>query len=226
MLGKLLHWMTTAAVLGCVATVAVEAAGVGLLWSRGMLASDRLVKYAGILYGLDPLDLDTSKTEKPEETAPESREQNLANRVRKTPQLVEREAAASQSTDDIRGVTLNLKRNREKFVAARESFESLLDQLESEIAANALREVQVTLEAVSPKQAKEILRAMLTSGPADGTDSVMSDVVRMVKSIPDNRLTKILAEFKTEEERVLLHRILVEIGELDPRTAQRTRTEP
>ncbi len=225
-MGKLLGLLATVFVLGCAATVTAQVAGLGLAWSRGTLTHDKIVRYAGVLYGLDPLDLAPPKQNNPQPAEPETREEILADRVKKTPQLAERAATITQSADDIKGVTLTLKRNREKYVTARDGFESLLDQLETETASTALRELQITVEVATPKQAKDILRSMLTAAPIDPADNVMKDVVGLIKTLPDNKLRKILAEFKTEDERKLLHRIMVEIGELDERSTKLSGTRP
>ena len=184
------------------------------------------MRYTGVVYGLDPLDLMPSKAAKPQQPGPQSREEILEDRVMKTPQLAERAATIADSAEDIRGITMTLKRNREKFVNKRNDFESELERLETETIRTAQRDLQVTLEVAAPKQAKEILRSMLASDPADPADDVMKDVVGIVKLLPVNKLKKILAEFKTDEERKVLHKILVEIGELDERGTQLTRSEP
>ena len=221
-LGKLLQLVTTAFVLVCIASVAAQAVGVSMLWSRGALTQNKIVRYTGVLYGLDPLNLSTPKAGKPQEVVPESREEILADRVMRTPLLADRVVTITKSAEDIRGVTLTLKRNRQIYVEARDQFESLLDEREAEIAQSSLRELQITLELATPKQAKEILRSMLSTTPADAADNVMKDVVNIIKLFPPNKLKKILAEFKSDDERKLLHRIMVEIGELDERPDQLT----
>ena len=223
---KLLGIMAIAFTLGCVASVTAQITGIGLAWSQGMLTQDKIVRYAGVVYGLDPLDLNPPKTNSPRRPVAETREEILAERMLKTPYLEERASTMARDADDVRGITFSLKRNREKYVSARDGFESLLDQLESETETSALRELQITVEVAAPKQAKDILRTMLASAPADPTDDVMRDVIEVIKSLPDNKLRKLLAEFKTDDERVLLHRILVEIGALDERGTQLSGTQP
>jgi hypothetical protein len=208
LLARLTQLMGTAAVLAACATVVAQGAGVAVLWSHGLLTGDKVLRYAGVIYGMDP------------------REAILAERVARTPYLADRTATIALNADEIRGITLTLRRSREKFVTARDDFASLLDQLEQATEQTSLRELQITLEAVSPKQAKEVLRTMLSTPPADPADNIMKDIVGIVKLLPDNKLRKILAEFKTEEERQLLHRILLEIGELDDRSSQLTGTQP
>ena len=221
-----MQMVATAFMLACVGTVSVQIVGMGVAWSRGRLSPEKMKQSTGVLYGLDPLDVAPAKPDEQKNPVPDTREAILADRVMRTPQLAERAAVIVKSADEIRTVTLTLKRNRERFVTARDEFESKLDELAGETEKSALRELQITLEVATPKQAKEILRSMLSNPPADPADNVMNDVVGIIKSLPDNKLRKILAEFKTDEEEKLLHRILIEIGELDERSTQLSRNQP
>lgn len=220
LLRKIPGLVATAAVLLCTATVAAQLAGVGMAWSRGTISRDKVVRFAGIVYGLDPLDLVPQSQRNQQQPEPKTREEILADRVQKTPRLNERMSAISKRSEEIRGVTLTLRLNRDRYVEKRDSFAKQLDQLEAETVTRALREVQITMEVAPPKQAKEILRSMLTAPSKDPVDNVMKDVVGIIKALPDDKLRKILAEFKSEEERQLLHQILVEIGDLDKRLSQ------
>jgi hypothetical protein len=223
---KLLGTLSSALTLGCVATVAAQITGVAVASSQGLLSPDKVLRYAGVLYGLDPLDMSTGSGDTSGLPKAQTREEILVDRVAKTPHLAERTTLVLRDAEEARGTTLALKRNREKYVSARDGFEALLDQLETDTETSALRELQITIEITSPKQAKDILTNMLATAPADPADNVMADITDILKSLPDNRLRKILAEFKTEEERVVLHQLLVEIGDLDLRNAQLSGTQP
>ena len=45
-------------------------------------------------------------------------------------------------------------------------------------------------------------------------DDVLGDIVAIIRSMPQENLRKILGEFTTEEEEQILHRILVELGQI------------
>jgi hypothetical protein len=223
---RLFGLMGMAFVLGCTATVGTQLVALGVAWSRDAFSSNKMVRYAGVIYGLDPLDLEPSKPKNEQRVEPGTREEFLEDRVQNTPRLTERAATTSQSTEELRGLTLTLKRNREKYAEARLQFEKMLKQLETETATRALQEVQTTIEVIQPKQAKNILSSMLSTPADDPADDVMKDVVKVIRSLPNDKLRKILAEFKTDEELQLLHRILVEIGDLDDRNTQLSRSTP
>ena len=74
----------------------------------------------------------------------------------------------------------------------------------------ALLEVQRTLEAIAPKQAKEQLLRMLAEAKTPA-DQPMEDVLRILKAMPLDKRKKILAEFKTPEEIEKLADVLREI---------------
>lgn len=215
LLGKIPGLLGSALALLCAATVASQATGLAWAWSSGALARDKVVRYAGILYGLDPLDLEPAQDKSEERQEPRTRDEIIADRVRNTPLLVERAATLKQTTEDLRSVTLMLRRSREKYMTARDGFESLLTQLEKETEDRSLRDLQITLEIIAPKQAKDILSEMLNAPNSDPTDNVMGDVVSVLRTLPDDKLKKVLGEFKSAEEQQLLHEILIQIGELD-----------
>ena len=227
MIRSLIGWMGTLFFVGCAATVTAQFVGVAALATQGMLTHEKLVRYAGVLYGVDPLDMTKGK-EAPENDSKSHRtpEELLADRVQKTQQIKDRQSVIRKGIDDIRGVVLGLKVKRERHADARKNFESYLAKLEAENSLTALREIQVTLEALPAKQAKDIIFHMLDEAPVDSDDDALADIVALVKSMSAEKLRKIFGEFKTDDEREMLHRILVEIGNLDERGTQLTRTQP
>lgn len=228
LLRNLIQIGVTLFVAMCMATVSVQVIGLGVMSSRGMLTSDKVVRYAGILYGLEPIDLAPGK--KPEQQKrPEQmhRDELLADRVSKLPEISDRQLAVQKGSDDIRGVVLGLKLKRDRQESARKVFDTYLQQLENDITVGALREIQAMIESLPPKQAKEIVRSMLTDPVADPVeDDVMADVVNIIQSMPAEKTRKIFDEFKSEDERVLLHRILVEIGKLGEPSSQLSGNQP
>jgi hypothetical protein len=86
--------------------------------------------------------------------------------------------------------------------------------------------VQVTLEAIAPKQAKEQLVKMLQD-PKSPANDPMEDTVRILKAMPLDKRKKILAEFKTPEEVKTLAEILrvVRLGGSDTELMRDTRAQ-
>jgi hypothetical protein len=224
---SLFGWMGTLFFVGCAATVTAQFVGVVILSSKGMLTRDKVVRYAGVLYGVDPLDMSGGEAS-PEDAPPSnlSPEEALADRVKNSPQIKDRQSVIRKGTDDIRGLVMGLKFKRERQAELFARFKSNLETLEVENNASSLREIQITLEALPAKQAKDIIAFMLEDAPIDPDDDAMADVVTLVKAMPPEKLKKIFGEFKSDNERELLHRILVEIGNLDERDTQLTGTQP
>ena len=74
-----------------------------------------------------------------------------------------------------------------------------------------------TLEILQPRQSKELVLRMLRDEGVDAQDDVVADVVTIIKGMTQDKLKKLLGEFKTNAEQAELHRILVEIGEFADR---------
>jgi hypothetical protein len=211
---KMIAMLAMIAALTCTGTVTAQFAMLGMIWSKGMLEPEKRVRYAGVLFGLDPFDLmpgdDSSEAE---QTAP-TPEAQLTSRVQATPAISDRQRALGRGTDDIRGVVMGLRVKRERQDISRKAFESFLQQLESENAAGALREIRETLEALPPRLAKEILYNMLTDPRERAERDVMADALAVIRGMPADKIGKIVQEFRTDAERDVLHEILVEIGQL------------
>jgi hypothetical protein len=197
----------------CAATTVAESIGMGMLWNQGMLTPDKITKYGAVLYGFDLRDLERSETDAPSdsETAGGDR---LMERVQQHPLVHDRLAAVTSENGSIHDRTNNLRINRERFETVKDSFDDLLNQLETEASQSSLQEVQRTLEVLQPKQSKDLLLRILEDAPAPGED-ILADVVAIVQAMPQDKLRKIFGEFKTERERETLHRILLEIGEVN-----------
>jgi hypothetical protein len=106
------------------------------------------------------------------------------------------------------------------------SFDQRLTDLQKATTDASLLEVQQTLEAISPKQAKEQIVKMLEEPPTPHDDP-MEDVVRILKAMPLDKRKKILAEFKDPQEVEKLHEILreVRLGGSDAELLRDTRSQ-
>jgi hypothetical protein len=87
-------------------------------------------------------------------------------------------------------------------------------------------ELQRTLEAIQPKQAKDQIMKMLEEYPTE-FDQPLQDVVTIMKAMPLDKRRKILGEFKSEPEIEKLAVILREIrlGTPDTELIRGTRSQ-
>ncbi|MDP6553564.1 MAG: hypothetical protein QGG71_02795 [Pirellulaceae bacterium] len=201
----------------CLATVTVQVGGGVMMWSEDKLSQDKVIRYAAIIYGLDISDLPTEKEPEPGTHASDedlTHDQLLAKRVNANSILIDRKVAMKQESDTIRSLEKELKSERDRRALVRNNFRAYLDNLERQAVIASLGDVQRTLEALSPRQAKDILLRTLEDEGLDEGDDVVSDVVTIVKAMPEGKRKKIWAELKTDEEQEMLHRMFMEIGEL------------
>jgi len=217
-LPRLFHSVPVALVYLCAATTAAQSVGAAVLWKRGALTQGKITRYAAILYGLQGHELEPQKKDRKsgEHAGGQTRgAASVAQRVQGHPLVSARLAAVSSEMGSIHDWTNNLRSDRERHEFVKTSFEDKLTQLENDATTTALQEIQRTLEILQPKQAKDLLLRFLEDEGLDAEDDVMADVVAIVRTMPQEKLKKLLGEFKTEKERETLHRILLEIGEIE-----------
>ena len=134
----------------------------------------------------------------------------------RSPLLTSRKEAIAREKAAVDDAQRDLKTEAGRYDQLRASFRDLLDKLEKQARESALVEVQQTLEMLPPAQAKDLLLRMLEeTNSAEETD-VLDDVVQIVQAMGEGKLKKILAEFKTDAEQLVLHRLLVRIGQVEP----------
>ena len=218
MVGKLIDAAGAAFVYVCVATMVAEAIIIAASWQSGALQTTKLQKYAAIVYGFDlaELDIDGERREAAEANDSLTRDQLLASRVQSNATLATRQEAIRKGADDIHLLVQSLSTKRERYEIVKDGFDDLLAQLEVDVNQTALTEVRRTLEVLQPKQTKDLMIDMLEDGDVTPEDDVLGDVLAIIRGMPQDKLKKIFSEFKSEQERTVLNRILLAIGELGP----------
>jgi hypothetical protein len=218
-----LRWLGALFVAFAIGTV-ISLAVVGtMLWWKGVLTDERLFGMLAALQGIKPppppsiTGLDTD-AEQP------SFDQILHSRMRASLDLDLRENAIDKSLGDLRTIEKALHSESTRLDSWKQSFDERLASLQTAATEAALLEVQRTLEAIQPKQAKEQIVKMLQD-PKTDVDDPMEDIVRILKAMPLDKRKKILAEFKTPEEVEKLHEILrvVRLGGSDADLLRETR---
>ena len=145
-------------------------------------------------------------------------EEKISSRIAADPSTKLRHEALAKGADDIRGLAQQLSTKRERYEIVKQGFSELLNTLEQEANTNSLQEVGRTLEILQPKQTKDLLMIMLQFDEPDDDDDVLQDLLGIISNMPQDKLKKIFGEFKTVDEQVVLHKILVALGKLDTRS--------
>ncbi len=205
----------------CLATVAVQVGLGAMLWSKDKLTRGKVVRYAAIAYGLDIADLPTKKPSVLYIDASDeelTHDQLLAKRVNANDILADRKKAMDKEAATIRSLEKELRAERDRRALVRSIFREFLNTKEEEVIVASLGDVQRTLESLSPRQAKDILLRMLADHGLNQGDNVLADVVTIIKAMPTGKRSKIMAEFKTDEEQEVLHQMVMESAALNKET--------
>jgi len=213
----------------CVATVVAQGVGLGVLWSGGHLTKDKRFLLASIFYdvSLEDMKAERYKEQMRPDTEQASMEAVVETRAMASLNLQLRETAVSKGLLDLRAIEQSLRVDRTRYDQLKTAFDARLAELEESLLNEAILEVQRTLEALQPRQAKDQILMMLEEDEANGGDSAMQDVVAILKSMPLDKRRKILGEFKNGDEPEKLHEILrqIRIGEPDVSLIRQTREE-
>jgi flagellar motility protein MotE (MotC chaperone) len=216
---KFVGWIGAAFVAFCVATVISLAVLGSMLWMKGALAGDRYVAMMAALYGIPPEGKQT-KEESQQDKNPEQPSLNavIERRALASLDLDLRESALDKSLQDLRNLESQIKTERQRLDLWKQSFDNRIASLESGRSDQAIVELQQTIEAMQPKQAKEQILKILDTPPKSVDDQPLHDVVNLLKNMPLDKRKKILAEFKLPEETERLSEILREIRLGSPET--------
>jgi hypothetical protein len=225
---KVLGLLSSLFVAFCIGTVLSIVVFLGMLWWKGGLTGDRFMSLLASLQGIDMATAAATLpvTEEPNDEQV-SYDQILEKRALAGLDLDLRESAIDKSLGELRNLESLTKTERERLDLWKLSFDQRLANLETQASDTAMRELQTTLEAMNPKQAKEQILMMLDAPTRDKTDDPMRDVVTLLKSMPIDKRKKILGEFKTPDESAKLAEILDEIrlGKPDSPLIRDTRSQ-
>ncbi len=194
----------------CVATILAQAIILGLAGARGNLKRESLMKAVALLNGIDISgdQLQKMLDDSRQEPIP-SYEDVRDARARESTNLQMREDSVRRLKEQAEEMLAELRLKVVDFDRRKDEFYKLLEEKEQKLLDASLQEVQRTLEALGPEQAKEQLKKLLEADQKD-------DVVAIVKGMPLDKRKKILGEFTGEEEADQLHEILKSIRAGEP----------
>lgn len=214
-MNRVVHAVGRAFLYLCVATVIAQVAGIGTLWFKGALDRPRLYRVLAALHGIDILAMHAQRLARQE--TPQPQQPVLAQREaadgRKSLDIDLREMAVNKGLLDMQNLQTALRTERARFQDLKQAYDTRLQQLLEEEQLAARREVQRTLEAIQPAQAKQQILKMID-------DDAMDDVVAIIKSMPIDKRKKIIAEFKQRDDERVLFDILKNMRMGEPAVTQ------
>jgi hypothetical protein len=221
----ILNWLGSLLLALSIGTTITLIVLLGMLWWKGVLADERIFDMLAALQGIKPPPPESASALDPAAEQP-SIENLLEARLRASLDLDLRESAIDKSLGDLRTLETALRTESSRLDDWKKSFDQRLAELQNAAADASLLEVQRTLEAIQPKQAKEQIMKVLEE-PKSPRDNPLEDVVRIFKAMPLDKRRKILAEFKSPEEVEKLHDILrdLRLGGSDTELLRETRRQ-
>lgn len=186
----------------CVATIIAQLIILILVAARGNLHRATMTKAIALFNGIDISGVQLQKALETVRTAPvPTYDDVLAARAQQNLNLEMRERSIQRYVQQLEAMQSDLKKEQAAFDRRKEAFYDLLDQMAKQGKEGNLGEIQRTLEAIPPDQAKTLLIKMLD-------EDQLSDVVAIIKGMALDKRKKILGEFTSEKEVSQLYEVL------------------
>ncbi len=194
----------------CVATVIAQLLILGMIAFKGNLRQDTMTKAIALFNGIDisGVQLQKALTNARDVPVP-SYEEVLTYRAAQSKDLEMRERSVRASNEQVATMRTKLQQDQEAFDRRKEAFYSLLDEMSKKGKLENLGEVQRTLEALPPEQAKLLLVRKLEN-------QQLSEVVEIIKGMAIDKRKKILSEFTSEKEITFADEILNQLARGEP----------
>ena len=208
---KIFSLFTTVFIYFCVATIIAQATAVGALWAKGALDRGRMYRVLAALQGMDVVTMQAQLVSPKKAT--ETEQPSFAARVEaqdlKSLDFDLRESSIDNGRNDLLALQKELNDAQAAFDGAKKAYDTVLKEMADEKATTSMKELQRTIEAMQPAQAKAQLLKMLE-------DEAMDDVVTIVTNMPVDKRKKIVAEFKDGTDADQLYEILKNIRQGEP----------
>lgn len=201
MIGRLLHGTMALVLYFCLATLISEIILANYLWGKWKLDRGRLLQIAAVAQGLAPTAAGPGSPAEPIAEEQPSYDQFLATRATRDLNLQLREQALANSLAELRSGQQSLSQAQGQLARQRQQYETQLKTLQEDSEGAGSENVLLTLSALKPKQAKELLLTMLGNRETQA-------VVTLLRDMPDKKRAKVVAEFKTPDEVSKIEEIL------------------
>jgi hypothetical protein len=202
-MGRLLGILGTLFVYLCVGTVIALAIIVGYAATHGYLDKEKLSRIADVARGIEvaaaPVEQVKKPTESPDQPSFDDIERHRGIKARN---LELREAAMEKGMERIRFEQKKLEEEEGRYSLLRKAFnDKVLDVDKAKAIKEGQDKIRLIWENMKPKQVKDQILQMIDGGE-------MTEVVSILSTVATNKQSKILAEFKTDEEVKKLDEIL------------------
>lgn len=193
----------------CVATILAQGIILTLAAVRGNVRKDTLTKAIALLNGIDISGIQLQKMLDDAREVPIPTYEDVRDaRALESKNLQMREASVRRMRQQTDEMLAELHSKVADFDRRKDEFNKLLEEKEKSRLDESLKDVQRTLEVLSPEQAKQQIIKLVDADHMD-------DVVAIVKEMSLDKRKKIMGEFTEAKEIDILHEILMKtrVGE-------------
>ncbi|MCC7335570.1 MAG: hypothetical protein IT422_10750 [Pirellulaceae bacterium] len=208
-----MRMLTKLFVAFCIGTVLAQGIVLAMAAVRGNLNKVTILKAIALLNGVDITGDQLQKMLEQSKQSPNPTYEDVeSERASQSKSLDMRERSILQYKRQVEELLSEHKLVIANFDRRKNDFYRFLETTQQDLANESLKEVQRTLEILSPELAKDQLITFLN-------DDKMDDVVAIVKGMPLDKRKKVLGEFTTPEETAKLNEILSTLRRGDPKAS-------
>ncbi len=197
----------------CVATVLAQAIGLGYVWSRGKINGDKLFRMVAVAHDVDltPSDSDQQSVDPASDDEESSYEQKERLKAIVSKNLETKRQALQKGVENLAFDRHTVQDNWDHYERIKADFEQKWGQLRGSTKQAGLTNVRLIWEKMNRGQAKDNIMMMVERGQ-------IKDVVVLLSGMPNDKRSKIIKDFSTEDEQDVLNEIVELIRRGDPET--------
>lgn len=211
----------------CIATCIAEAIYLGSIAANGKLGKGEMNEIAAIVYGVDrETVIRHYEKYSPEEfIEPVDLEALEVQEQLRHFDIDVRENAIIKAIDDLKFYEEDLNVERNRYDNLRLDFERRWALIGDTSSSQDVVELRQTLQAMTPAQAKEQIIRLFELSKQNVDEEIANDAVAIIRTMPIDKQRKIVAEFRTPQEKERLAEILrlIRTGVPEVPLIQRTR---
>ena len=200
---KLINGLSALVVYVCIGQTLVMLVMAALLVTKGHLTHEKIQQIAAVIQGVDLLALrEKIEDDRLQADTPKPSTADLADaRARALRDLEIREQELVNIRNRLAKTQSDQAEEADRFRRLHDDFEARLKTLRDGAVAANMENARLMLENMKPKQAKEQIQKMLA-------ERELKQAVTLLSAMPIEKRSKIITEFKTEEESEQLSEML------------------
>lgn len=200
-MGKVADMLGAVIAYLAIGTLIAAGAMFGYAWSQGIVDGEKVARIVAVVKGLEPETQPAAKEAKPAPPPPPTFDELESHRATMMRHLELREQSIKNALSHIDSERDKLLKEKQTYDRLVSEFRKEQEQSQRDTLQKGQEYFRSILESIKPKQAKELILKMVEADEK-------TEIVAILSTMPIQKQSKIVSEFKTEEEKKKLDEIM------------------